>query len=169
MKKKLISWYLRNFAKEQCIYYATSVGLLEIVPDLSCVTDSVKWRSVGRGKIWLDRASNRGRMVISVADPGLDVLCAHIMEWSYKTFPNATAESHLEKANAELLEVKAALELNSKEWLIEEYADVFICLLGSMRKKGFDADMFIEAVRKKHGVNEKRNWKLNSNNTYSHT
>lgn len=97
---------------------------------------------------------------------------AQRLEWSLKTFPEATAHSSLAKLEGEISEVVIELSINkyqnNKEYLTLEYADCLMCLFDSAGRVGIlPADIF-KAFEKKFEINKKRTWVKNSDNTYSH-
>lgn len=94
------------------------------------------------------------------------------MDFAIVKFEDSTEISSLEKAKDEIKELKERLE---GEWDIyiaplekEEYVDVIMCILHSAAKRGYTANEIMTAFAEKFGVNKKREWKKNPNNTYSH-
>jgi len=94
---------------------------------------------------------------------------AERLEWSLKTFPEATAVSSLRKLEGEIKEVEKELEdiLNEDE-LIEEYADCLMCLFDSAGRVRIYPEHIFEAFEKKLAKNKARTWKKNPDNSYSH-
>ena len=91
-------------------------------------------------------------------------------------FPDSTWESSLKGLRREIKECEKEgkrlsknpdLDQSSEEWGIE-YVDCFMYLLDSMARAGFTIDDLKEFFQEKLNINNDRNWKKNSNNTYSH-
>jgi len=91
---------------------------------------------------------------------------AERFEWSLKTFPESTAFSSLQKLKEEIKEIEHDIEFNIKR--PEEYADALMLLFDSANRQGITPDNIFEAFETKLAVNLKRDWKKNSDNTYSH-
>lgn len=103
----------------------------------------------------------------------IEKLEADRMEWALKTFPEATAESSLEKLKSEIKEVEELLSLGVGFFveipeLSEEYADCLMCLFDSAGRVGISAGVVIDAFEKKLAKNKARVWEKNPDNTYSH-
>lgn len=90
------------------------------------------------------------------------------MDWSTKTFSEATAKSSLSKLMGEVLEVHVELDGSNKKKLAEEYVDCIMCLLHSAAKAGLNMYDIDKAFYDKYYANTHRTWQLNSDNTYSH-
>lgn len=88
------------------------------------------------------------------------------LEWSLKTFPDATSFSSLLKAEEEIEEIKADINQGIKR--PEEYADALMCLFDSAGRQGISIESIFEAFAKKVEINKSREWKKNPDNTYSH-
>lgn len=94
---------------------------------------------------------------------------AERLEWSKKTFTEATALSSLEKLADEMEEVAHELQHGHPgEMLAEEYADCLMCLFDSAGRAGLLPEKIFEAFEKKLEKNKARVWVKNANNTYSH-
>lgn len=91
---------------------------------------------------------------------------AERLEWSLKTFPEATAISSLLKAHDELVEIANDINKGIREPM--EYADVLMCLFDSAGRQGIFPTEIFEAFEKKLAINKNRNWNKNHDNTYSH-
>lgn len=91
------------------------------------------------------------------------------LEWSLKTFPEATKFSSLEKLRNEIEEVKNELRVGfSVDDLSEEYADCLMCLFDSAGRAGVLPEQIFQAFALKLEKNKNRKWVKNPNNTYSH-
>lgn len=91
------------------------------------------------------------------------------LEWSLKTFPEATAYSSLQKLKGEIEEVEADLRVVPlPESIIEEYADCLMCLFDSAGRLGIKPPLIFEAFSEKLEKNKNRIWIKNPDNTYSH-
>lgn len=88
------------------------------------------------------------------------------LEWSLKTFPEATATSSLFKLAEEAAEIAADIENGKRE--PEEYADALMCLLDSAGRQGISVQEILIAYRSKLDINKQRKWIKNPDNTYSH-
>jgi hypothetical protein len=88
------------------------------------------------------------------------------MEWSLKTFPEATAISSLRKLESEIKEIEADIQSGKK--VPEEYADALMCLLDSAGRNGISLENIIEAFAIKLIKNKARKWVKNPDNSYSH-
>lgn len=98
------------------------------------------------------------------------------LEWSKKTFPEATPRSSMFKLESEVKEVLKEITKLEKfpdgddglRALTEEYADCLMCLFDSAGRAGVSVEEIFEAFEEKLEVNKNRKWVKNSNNTYSH-
>lgn len=91
------------------------------------------------------------------------------LEWSLKTFPEATAISSLRKLEEELKEVEEELnQPSSFGHLAEEYADCLMCIFDSAGRAGVTLEMIRQSYEIKLEKNKKRVWKKNADNSYSH-
>lgn len=90
------------------------------------------------------------------------------LEWSLKTFTEATSYSSLLKCDDELNEIAQDLALGKRR--PEEYADALMCLFDSAgrQKDPITLEEIIDAFIKKVKINKGRTWVKNKNNTYSH-
>jgi hypothetical protein len=88
------------------------------------------------------------------------------LEWSLKTFPEATAISSLRKLKAEVKEIEADILIGAKEPM--EYADALMCLFDSAGRNGISIEQIFESFGEKLEINKKRKWKKNLDNSYSH-
>ena len=90
------------------------------------------------------------------------------LEWSLKTFPNATALSSLLKLKGEADEIIADIEDNKRE--VEEYADCLMCLFDSAGRQNIPItpEEIFEAFAKKLEINKNRTWVENPDHSYSH-
>ena len=91
---------------------------------------------------------------------------AERLEWSLKTFPDATAISSLRKLESEIKEIEHDL-LNGVR-RPEEYADALMCLLDSAGRNRISVPEIIGAFAAKLKINKKRVWAKNPDNSYSH-
>lgn len=98
-------------------------------------------------------------------------------QFAAKTFPLSTANSSLKHLKKEIKEVKEMLwkdDMLNKEAcehfpdLIEEYADMVLCIVSGATKAGIAATQLVEAMHKKVQINKVRKWKYNGDGTYSH-
>jgi len=108
-------------------------------------------------KRWLGRDNTKDVEVISMENLYLD-----IGSQGKRIFPDAGPIDCLNKMKDEADE---AIEEPDN---IIEYADCLIALFHASFKAGFTYGELEKAVSKKVKINEKRNWKKNSNGTYSH-
>lgn len=90
------------------------------------------------------------------------------MEWSFKTFPEATAMSSLLKLEEEIREVRVDIVTKCEPQAKEEYADMLMCMFDSAGRFGIFPEEIIDAFEKKIAKNKARNWIKNEDNTYSH-
>jgi hypothetical protein len=88
------------------------------------------------------------------------------LEWSLKTFTEATAISSLRKLEAEIKEIESDINAGVKE--PEEYADALMCLFDSAGRHGITVEDIIKSFAIKLEKNKKRTWHKNDDNTYSH-
>jgi hypothetical protein len=88
------------------------------------------------------------------------------MEWALQVFPDATAESSLIKLREEVGEIEA--DIKRGVIATEEYADALMCLFDSAGRYGVTPVMLFKAFEQKLKKNKAREWKRNSDNTYSH-
>jgi hypothetical protein len=88
------------------------------------------------------------------------------LQWSLKTFPEATAISSLRKLEEEIKEIEADI-LEGKK-VPEEYADALMCLFDSAGRHGISVHEIISAFAIKLIKNKNRKWVKNPDNTYSH-
>lgn len=99
----------------------------------------------------------------------LEDLESERFSWSLKTFPRATAESSLTKAEEELREVREAIQQSkNKNELIEEYVDLLMCVFDSAGRNDIYVRDLRDAYYKKLEINKNRKWKKNDDDTYSH-
>ena len=56
----------------------------------------------------------------------------------------------------------------AEEPTLEEWADVFICLVGAALHRGWEVADVAEAVRAKVAINQARTWAVNGDGTWSH-
>lgn len=91
------------------------------------------------------------------------------LEWSLKTFTEATSISSLRKCEAEIKEIEEAIILKTPSGkLAEEYVDALMCLLDSAGRNGILLQEIIAIYERKFEINKKRTWKKNPDNSYSH-
>lgn len=94
------------------------------------------------------------------------------MDFAKKTFEHADERSSLDKAKDEIHELQMEFQMsegeNTKARELEEYVDIIMCILHSAGCRGFYAETIINAFKIKHNINMRREWKQNSNRTYSH-
>lgn len=93
------------------------------------------------------------------------------MEWSLKTFPEATAMSSIQHLKREIREVEEHLEvfgLHNEEELTEEYTDCLKCLFDSAGRAGISPEQIFKAFAIKLAKNKARTWTKNADNSYSH-
>jgi phosphoribosyl-ATP pyrophosphohydrolase len=91
------------------------------------------------------------------------------IEFAIPTFEKSTALSSAFKAKEEVGELIADLK-SEQDGInpMSEYADVVLCIIHSLAKKGFSVQALINWMDIKMKVNKKREWILNPDNTYSH-
>ena len=95
------------------------------------------------------------------------------LEWSLKTFPDATALSSLRKLEGEIKEVELAFEHTAmygfdRKALTEEYADCLMCLFDSAGRMNISVEDIVQSFAMKLEKNKHRSWKKNADDTYSH-
>lgn len=88
------------------------------------------------------------------------------LQWSLKTFTEATSISSLYKCRDELHEIESDILMEKR--IPEEYADAIMCLFDSAGRHGIPVEEIFEAYKIKFEINKKRVWVKNDNNTYSH-
>jgi hypothetical protein len=88
------------------------------------------------------------------------------LEWSLKTFPEATPISSLRKLESEIKEIEVDIIGNNKN--PEEYADALMCLLDSAGRQGILVEEILQSFAIKFEKNKVRKWKKNPDNSYSH-
>ena len=88
------------------------------------------------------------------------------LEWSLKTFPEATALSSALKLKEETKEI--ITDLHNEDRDPEEYADALMCLFDSAGRQGIFPEEIFLVFEKKFEKNKTREWKKNPDNTYSH-
>lgn len=88
------------------------------------------------------------------------------MEWSLKTFPEATPLSSLLKAIDEISEIQIDQRVGDKQPM--EYADAIMCILDSAGRFGVTVEEVMLAFEEKLKINKGRTWVKNPDNTYSH-
>lgn len=97
---------------------------------------------------------------------------AERLEWSKKTFGEATPISSIRKLESELKEVEQHLEVlafdRNQTELTEEYADCLMCLFDSAGRVDILPDDIFDAFAKKLEKNKSRKWVKNIDNSYSH-
>jgi hypothetical protein len=117
------------------------------------------------------------RTLAEILDPPtLEQLAREWMQWSPRAFPKTDALSCLDKLQEELEELRFELTLaikpfpmSSPERVLEEYVDVFLCLLSSMALQGVTIEQFKRGLRNKTKTNYAREWTENpGGKTYSH-
>lgn len=90
------------------------------------------------------------------------------LEWSLKTFPEATPIASLRKLESEIDETEADIILGRRDPM--EYADMLMCLFDSAGRQKtpiFPEEIF-KCFEKKIAINKTRVWKKNPDNSYSH-
>lgn len=92
------------------------------------------------------------------------------LNWSIPIFDKATPASSLKKCIKEIDEIKKAFtdEPINEADIAEEYADAILCLIDSAKRAGFDIETIRASISRKIKINKARNWKHNSDHTYSH-
>lgn len=97
-------------------------------------------------------------------------LATQHIEFGKKIYPNSTVESCFIHAKKEMDEVLKELYDDQPDYvsLLEEFADVFLCIISAVGKAGFTPSQLVEAIAAKIEVNQKREWKQNPDGTYSH-
>lgn len=99
------------------------------------------------------------------------------LNFTSKTFPKGTAKGAAIHAGREIEEVIEEItdmerhDLVTEEQdnrLVEEYADVFGCLIDSVHRSGISRTQLNKAFAKKLSKNKARTWKDNGDGSYSH-
>ena len=88
------------------------------------------------------------------------------LEWSLKTFTEATPNGSLEKAKEEIQEIEDDIANDIKNPY--EYADAIMCIFDVAGRMGISAKEVMIAYELKVDINTKRTWKKNPDNSYSH-
>lgn len=88
------------------------------------------------------------------------------LEWSLRTFTEATPNGSLEKAKEEIKEIEYNLAHKIKDPV--EYADAIMCIFDVAGREGISAEEVMIAYEKKIEINTKRTWIKNPDNSYSH-
>lgn len=96
--------------------------------------------------------------------------------WASTTgFPEATANSSLQKLKTEIEEIEWELFPGSirnrgkyGEDLAEEYVDALMCIFDSANRAGLGTKDIVHAFKLKLEKNMHRKWQKNDDNTYSH-
>lgn len=91
---------------------------------------------------------------------------AERLEWSLKTFLDATPISSLRKLESEIKEIEADILAGIRK--PEEYADALKCLFDSAGRQGILPIEIFESFKSKLEINKKRKWIKNPDNSYSH-
>lgn len=90
------------------------------------------------------------------------------VNWSVMQFAKADEFVSLNKAKKEIDELELELGCGDDRAALDEYADVFLCLFHSAKKKGFSVTQVLNAIHEKAEINYKREWRKNDDDTYSH-
>lgn len=102
-------------------------------------------------------------------DP-LEKMIEEFLQFSLKTFSEATTNSSLRKMKEETEEIEKKLNkpFRSSAELAEEYVDTFMCLIDSATRAGITVPEFAATFKRKLKINTARTWGKNDDNTYSH-
>lgn len=84
-------------------------------------------------------------------------LQTRVQAWFLSNKGHANAEAAIHRALREFDELLKAVEQGNLEHIQEEAADVMLCLLVFADIAGFD---LLEAVNRKHAINEQRKWRV---------
>lgn len=126
------------------------------------------------GLFWCVCGFGIGTMLTSYMDwtRSIGKLFKDYNKWSKNQFPNSTSQSSLEGLKREIIEVE--IELNkpfketSKSVIGTEYVDCLMYIIDSSRRSGISERKLIKLFRKKLKINQKRDWKINEDKSYSH-
>jgi hypothetical protein len=88
------------------------------------------------------------------------------LEWSLKTFPEATPIASLRKLESEIEEIEIDIIEGVKNPV--EYADALMCLFDSAGRQGIFPEEIFKAFEEKLKINKSRVWAKNPDNSYSH-
>lgn len=88
------------------------------------------------------------------------------MKWSLETFTEATAQGSLEKAKEEIKEIEDDLQKGQPR--AEEFVDAIMCLFDAAQRAGITVKKIVDTYAYKVGINKKRRWVKNPDNSYSH-
>jgi len=88
------------------------------------------------------------------------------LKWSLETFTEATPAGSLEKAKEEINEIALDIEKGIKNPY--EYADAIMCIFDVAGRMGISAKEVMMAYEIKININIKRDWRKNTDNSYSH-
>jgi hypothetical protein len=88
------------------------------------------------------------------------------LEWSLKTFTEATPISSLRKLESEIEEIEVDIVEGVKNPY--EYADALMCLFDSAGRQGIYPEEIFAAFYHKLKINKSREWVKNPDNSYSH-
>lgn len=88
------------------------------------------------------------------------------LEWSFKTFPEATPISSLRKLESEIEEIEVDIIEGHREPI--EFADALMCLFDCAGRIGISVEEIFNAFEVKLAINKNRKWNKNPDNSYSH-
>jgi len=88
------------------------------------------------------------------------------LEWSMRTFDEATPISSLRKLESEVKEIEEDIIAGIKR--PEEFADALMCLFDAAGRHGISVECIFTAFEAKLVVNKARKWTKNPDNSYSH-
>ena len=105
----------------------------------------------------------------------LEELFKQHQDFARDKFPLSTYDSSLRGLEREIKEVELARmdyrvidDSENRKALGLEYIDCFMYLLDSMNRLGFEAKEISELFEEKLKINKEREWKINSDGSYSH-
>lgn len=116
-------------------------------------------------------------IIIGIRYKNKEIIVNKLLEdynnWASKQFPNSTSLSSLIGLEREIIEVKEKLfeqevGLINDEALKFEYVDCLMYLIDSARRSGISIEQLFIHFEKKLEINKNRDWKINSDNSYSH-
>jgi len=98
----------------------------------------------------------------------LDRVVDEWMSAADQLFPKGTPEGCLIHAGKELKELIEAHQSGNESESLVECADVVMCMLTYLRRRGFTVNMLKHAIAQKTVTNLRREWIDNGDGSYSH-
>jgi phosphoribosyl-ATP pyrophosphohydrolase len=83
-------------------------------------------------------------------------------------FSKSGAKEFAKKLIFEAQELEEEMKNPFAKHVMDELADVAICLAATISRLGYDYNDLVHAMQAKHEINKNRKWKRNTDGTYSH-